>query len=189
MTTWRDIVKGDAVELGGKLFTVSRIKGKKKRRTVTVTGPGGAFTSEVKADEKVKRAKLHSREGAQRRWASEAERAEAERLPLVTPGNPSQTKPPHKAKGSGWTDYADKVERELMRDGAELIAETDDEAAGWYVPPPQLDTIYAHMHVMHGATIFDGEVAALAAHDEEHRLAAEGRLELTVQHWHTKRRP
>lgn len=187
MTTWADVSRGDVVVLRGRRFTVEKAKRKGKRVRATVTGSGGTFTSDVRAKDAVELVPLHDGRGAQQRWAHDGDAKPAE--PLIAAGDPEQRERPHKARGADWDAPTDQIEADLMEYGAVLEAETDVEGAGWYVPPPTIETIYAHMHTFHRVSLFDGEVAALAEHDELHRRALAGKTDLPVQHWHTKRRP
>lgn len=194
-TTWGDIAKGDAVELNGKTYTVAKLKRDGKRVKVTVAGAGGEHRAEVKAKDPVKRAKvkaepLHDGAGRQRRWAkkSEAKKVGGE-LPK---GDATVVEPPAPPVGDPWETPRDKVERKLVDLlEARLVAETPDEAAGYYVPPVDVTTVAAHLLLMHGAqpSDYDSDLARLAAHEQAHEEALTGEHPLAVNHWHTKSRP
>jgi hypothetical protein len=76
-----------------------------------------------------------------------------------------------------------------------LVAETDDEAAGYYVPPVDVTTIAAHLAIFHAAA---DEPRRGSAHARRRRHARAPRRRaraagngaaLAVNHWHTKTRP
>ena len=192
-TTWADVSVGDRVELGGRDWTVTKAKRKGKTVKVTVASGMRTASSEVKAKATVKRGQpepLHEPRGLtrQRRWA-EPEEAAAKGL---APGDPSLTKPPAKAKGDPWETQADRTERKLGEIlGAHLVAESKDEAAGYYVPPVDVTTIASHLALFH-PNDYDpekDEATMLAGHEHAHRMAREGRKPLDVNHWHSKTRP
>lgn len=184
-TTWAEIAKGDHVELNGKTWHVAKIKTKGKLVKVTVRDERRReATTELPAKNKVKRAAdpLHERDGEgnrQRRWAKPAE------------VEPPRRKPPTKPTGSAWSKPEGKAERHVEKVlGAVLAGETID-GANWYVPPPDVTTIAAHMALFHPNT-YDAakdEATMLAGHNHEHRMVTEGTARLGVNHWHTEQRP
>ena len=189
---WSDIVKGDHVELNGKVWLVAKIKVGGKRAKVTVERGSMRRSAEVKARDAVVKVKpeaapLRTAGNAQARWATKAESAERQGLP---PGDASVTKPPAKPSGDPWETPRDRVERKLDAIlGAVLVAEGGPE--GYYVPPVDVTTIASHLALMH-PNIYDpakDEATMLAGHEHEHKAAREGRLKLDVNHWHTKSRP
>lgn len=192
-TTWAEIAKGDVVELNGKPWTVAKIKPKGKAVKVTVTDGRRQATSEVPAKGKVKlatpvRENVGASGSAQRRWAKPAELKQQG----LAPGDPEQTKPSKKAKGDAWQGPpATKGERHVEKVlGAVLAGETID-GANWYVPPPDVTTIAAHMALFHPNT-YDAakdEATMLDGHNHEHKMVLEGTARLGVNHWHTEQRP
>lgn len=190
MSTWADVGKGDRVELGGKTFTVRKLKAKGKRAAVTVDGQGGRFESEVKLKDAVKilPATASSRDAAGWHKPTKAERkAEAK---AAEPK--SQAQPKAKLSTDSWEARRDKVESKLDRIlGAVLVGEATDEDAGYYVPPVDPTTVMAHGLVFHGwqPSDFDNESDVLAHHEQEHRDALIGDAVLKVTHWHTETRP
>lgn len=191
-TTWAEISKGDAVELNGKPWTVAKIKTKGKLVKVTVTDGRRQAKSEVPAKGKVRlatpvREDVGPSGSAQQRWAKPAELKQRG----LAPGDPTMKTPPKKAKGGAWSAPATKGERHVEKVlGAVLAGETID-GANWYVQPPDVTTIAAHMALFHPNT-YDAakdEATMLAGHNHEHKMVAEGTARLGVNHWHTEQRP
>jgi hypothetical protein len=187
--TWSDIRKGDAVELGGKLYAVTKAKAKGKKVKVRVERNGQKYEHEVKAKVRASRARiecarivdpLHDATGA----ATVGEEGEAKEVGGKLPkGDASVTEPPRPPMGDPWETPRDRVERKLDKLlGAQLVAETDDEAAGYYVPPVDVTTIAAHLAIFHGK---DADEAArirelgvddmLEHHADEHAPHSTGR--------------
>lgn len=202
MTTWADVAKGDRVELGGKAFVVTKLKAKGKRAVVVVVGGGGRFESEVKLADTVKLAPAKGKRSAGKEsadWYEPKGKAERKELKLATlpAGDPSVTKRPAKPSGDPWETPRDKTERMLERLlGAHLVAETLDEALGYYVPPVDASTVRAHLMLLHGAQPSDWDddvtdAALLAGHEAQHAdaLADPTGSPLAVNHWHTETRP
>lgn len=189
MPKWSKITKGDRVEVKGREYDVVKIKHKGKRVKVSLRASGGTvFDGTMPADEKVKIAPLRDSKGAQRRWASERE---ASTTPEKMRGDPKITKPPSKPVGNPWDTPRDRVERHLESIlGARLVGEATDENAGYYVPPVDVSTIAAHLVFFHGVTdITEYGIDDMAElHDNQHASALKG-VPLTVNHWHTERRP
>lgn len=198
LVAWRDVEAGSVVRLKGSEWRVDRVKVKGKTARVRVSGPPGTFERELKAKDRVElvmRAAdpgpLRDGRGAQRRWATadEAERDAPPRLGL--PGGRHGAKPkPETGKGPRWdapaTDPTGRAVEGIL--GARLVAETPDEPAGYFVPPPDVTTIRAHLAIFHG---LDGADQPLddARALEVHRGLHDGGEPLAVNHWHSKRRP
>jgi hypothetical protein len=174
-TTWADIVKGDRVEIGGKEYDVEKAKPKGKLIRARLTRNGKVFEGEQRAKDAVTRlppAPLHDEAGAQTRWAKPEE------------------------SGDPWETPRDRVEEKLDRIlGAVLVAETDNEAAGYFVPPQDVTTIASHLAMFHAkdadetrALMSLGIDDMLEHHASAHAAALNG-APLPVNHWHTKTRP
>jgi len=193
---WAKIEKGMRVELGGRTYTVEKVKPKGKRAKVTVALGGSTYTSEVKLKDVVtiarkpepkkkskRREPLHDERGAQARWATEKEARRG-----LPPGDPAVTEPPAPAEGGLWDTPATKAEKKLDRIlGARLVGESLDEGAGYYVPPVDLTTVAAHWMIFHNGDDWEteGEATLLLRHKLEHEDGAP----LKVNHWHTEERP
>jgi hypothetical protein len=202
VTTWADVAKGDGVKLGGAVWIVQKVKPKGKRVKVTVERNGQVIANEVRAKDDVTLVGLHDAGGRQQRWAKQPETLEAEdrrerSATDLAAGDPSVTKPPRPAIGDPWETPADRIERKLDKIlGARLVAETPDEAQGYYVPPVDVSTVAAHLVMFHAR---DHEQALtwrelgvddmLELHRDEHAAALEGPFTLAVNHWHTEARP
>lgn len=204
-TTWADVKKHDVVELGDREYRVVKIKPKGKKATVMVEYKGRYSESKVKLSLKVKivqrnggskKGPLADAEGNGRRWATkhEAEEVLGKGGGSIPAGNPKKTTPPAKPSRDPWSDPKPGVEsmlRELI--GARLVAETDDEKAGHYVPPVNVSTVAAHLVLFHGVDTSNpnlgDEGAMLKAHEFEHAAALRGEMVLAVNHWHTEKRP
>lgn len=201
MSTWKNVEKGNVVELSGREWTVVKIKRDGKRAKVTVEHRGRTASSTVKLADKVrivstaapagKRGPLYDASGTAQRWATKKEAREV--TETISAGDPAQTTPPAPATGSPWGSVvADRIEERLNRLlQARLVGETKDEAAGYYVPPVDVTTVAAHMAIYHGGipTACDDEGKMLRAHEAQHAAAAKGEGILAVNHWHTERRP
>jgi hypothetical protein len=178
--TWADVDKGDTVELGGREYRVVKIKKGKRKAEVMVETRGRYASSKVSLADRVKLAPLHDASGAQKRWATEKERAKALR------------KPPRPAAGGAWDEPKGKAEKVFSRVlGARLVGESIDNGGGYYVPPVDVSTVAAHLALMHGGipgACQDDEGKMLAAHAAQHVEAAKG-APLPVSHWHTEVRP
>lgn len=202
-TTWADVTAGDAVELKGATWRVEKAKLKGKRVKVRVRSAAGVFEREVKAKEPVVIVKapkgkpdddgpLRDAKGAQRRWATGAEAArDGMREDLGLPGGKKRASAPAVTRGPKWdapaTDPAGHAVETIL--GAQLVAETPDETAGYFVPPPDVTTIRAHLTVFHGMPGNEqpvDEARCLEVHRAQHD--DEG-TPLAVNHWHAKRRP
>lgn len=202
MSTWGQVKKGAIVELGGREWTVVKIKFDGKKAAVKVERKGRTAKSVVRTKDKVKilaaatkqkRGPLFDRDGVAQRWATDKEAREALGSTKLPAGDPEQTKPPAKATGSPWDTQADRIERTLDKLlQARLIGVATDEKAGYYVPPVDPSTVAAHLAVYHGgipAACDDDESKMLRAHEAQHAAALKGEGVLEVNHWHTKVRP
>jgi len=200
VSTWKNVEKGNVVELSGREWTVVKIKRDGKKAKVTVEHRGRTASSVVKLADKVrivstaapagKRGPLYDASGTAQRWATKKEAREV--TETIGAGDPAQTEPPALATGSPWTSQADRIEERLDRLlQARLVGETKDEAAGYYVPPVDVSTVAGHMVIYHGGipTACDDEGKMLRAHEAQHAAAAKGEGILAVNHWHTERRP
>lgn len=193
---WAKVEVGMHVELGGRVWSVDKLKAKGKLVKVTVSSTAGTFTRELKAKDSVpiarpktrtsgapakmpKKGPLHDASGAQLRWAK--------------PGDATATKPPEKPRGGDWETPKGKAEKVIARvmPGATLVGATPDESGGWYVPPIGPDTIAAHLFLMHDlAPDAMSHEAMLKAHNDQHERALVAPFSaLHVNHWHTKQRP
>lgn len=198
-TTWRDAERGDVVELGGREWTVAKVKRGGKKAKVTVAHKGREASSTVKLADRVRIVKraadvdpVQDRFGSQRRWATEAEltRELTRGLPA---GDSSKRKPPEKAKGGSWEKPKGDAEKAVTKIlGARLIGESKNEAAGYYVPPVDVSTVAAHLAVFHGGipeTVLEDYAGMMRAHAAQHDEAKKTGVPLAVNHWHTEIRP
>lgn len=200
--TWADVDKGDELDIDGRTWRVAKIKVKGKRTKVTLERKGQSvdgdvatadrvtFASAAPKPERKKREPLTASNGQQARWATEKEARKAG-VGLV-PGNAERVTPPAPADGDVWDRPADRVEKILDKLlGAHLVAETKDEAEGYFVPPVDVSTIAAHLVAFHGVSPRDyqGEDDMLSWHEAQHAAALKGDALLTPNHWHTERRP
>lgn len=200
--TWADVKKLDVVELGGREWTVAKIKAGKKKAHVRVEMGRRVAESDVKLADRVKivghaksaPSSLHDEHGAQQRWAKKRELDEVMREGASLPaGDSKATKPPKKPKGGEWErpkGDAEKMIVDLL--SARLVGESHDEKAGYYVPPVDVSTVAAHLELFHGGipdAVSDDEGRMLAMHGAQHEAAATGAGVLAVNHWHTAKRP
>lgn len=169
--TWAKIRRGDVVELGGRDWTVERIKAGKKKADVRVRSGSRTAESRVRLDEKV--------------------RIAAPPKPEKKPKRPAAT-PPKTPHGDPWETQQDRVERKLDELlSARLVGESTDGGEAYYVPPVDVTTIAAHLAIFHAAT-YDQSLTAgemLAQHEREHAAALAGDHDLVPHHWHTELRP
>lgn len=196
MSKWKDVRKGDVVEMSGRECRVVKIKPKGKKARVMLDVRGRRSEGIVKLADKVKivstkadAKKLHDEEGTQKRWATKKELAEA--MTPIPAGNPKRTSPPAKATGDPWERPVDRLEKKLDELlGARLVAESKDEKEGYYVPPVDVSTIASHLLFLHGGIpdACEDEGQMLRAHEAQHAEALRG-LPLAVNHWHTEKRP
>lgn len=210
MAQWRNIAEGSTVVLKGAKWLIVKSATKGKVTTVTVKGPAGEFTREMKAKAEVEVAASVAAE----RWATkkelrkgdEARAAAKERREAPYRDKPPETTP----AGVDWTEPADEAEA-VVRDVLEapLLAVLID---GQYVMPVVgPDSIAAHLLTFHkltatGATFAEAkaleathdpaEAVALvtwdslkAVHDAAHAAHVDGSKPLEFPHWHTNERP
>ncbi len=203
MSTWKDVEKGNVVELGGREWVVVKIKRDGRKAKVKVERRGREASSVVKLKDRVtiksaaaakgKRGPLNDTSATAQRWATKKEAEEAMRSTGLPPGDPAQTEPPKKATGSPWETQADRIEARLDKLlQARLVGVATDEKAGYYVPPVDSSTIASHLAVFHGGipeACDDDETKMLRAHEAQHANALRGEGVLEVNHWHTKKRP
>lgn len=195
MVAWRDVEAGSLVRLRGGDWRVERVKVKGKAARVRVSGPAGTFERELKAKDRVELIDGHAEggplrdeRGAQRRWATRDE------LVREAPGV---------LKGTRWdepqADPAGAAVEGIL--GARLVAETPDEAAGYFVPVVDVTNVRTHLWLFHGIRPLEqpaDEGRALEVHKIEHdRIESESLTEAEIDelvarfrnHWHSKRRP
>lgn len=204
--TWADVRPGDVVEMGGRGWSVVKIKAKGKKAKLRIRFGKRESVGEVKLSERVKIIErrgaapvaglaLHDEHGTQQRWAKKRELEDvlgkgAGKLPR---GDARKTKPPKKPKGDAWEKPANAAEKaivDLM--SARLVGESHDESAGYYVPPVDVSTIAAHLELFHGGipeAVSSDEGRMIAVHNAQHDAAAKGEAPLAVNHWHTAKRP
>lgn len=200
--TWTDVKKGDVVELGGREWSVAKIKPKGKKAAVVVELKGRRAESVVKLADKVtivkkgdgmKRGPLYDEHHTARRWATKREAEKVLGSGSLPPGGSTMTEPPAKPGADVWDRPVDKVEKKLdALLGARLVGESNDESKGYYVPPVDVSTVAAHLALFHGGipdAAGDDETRMLAAHAAQHEAALTGAGVLAVNHWHTKTRP
>ena len=199
-TTWAKIEKGATVELNGRPYLVEKIKPGKKTAEVKLSHKGRASKGEVRLKDPVvlstasptsKRGPVADEHGTMQRWATKSELKEAMGRGLP-PGDHTKTKPPEKPKGDLWETPVGRVERKLdALLGARLVGVSTDENVGYYVPPVDASTVAAHLAVFHGGIpeACDDEGRMLGAHDAQHDAARAGEGVLSVNHWHTEKRP
>lgn len=175
---WAKVRPGEVVELGGREWTVDKIKPKGKRLRVAVRSGSHRAESKVDPADKVKIIdEARSTKPAQRRGKPK----------------PPPTKPPKPAEGDPWETQQDRIERKLGEIlGARLVGEATGEDAGYYVPPVDVTTVAAHVAVFHGGIpekYRENEVALSGWHAREHIAAADGDRLFAINHWHTEKRP
>lgn len=164
---WAKVRRGDVVELGGREWTVEKIKPKGKHLRVDVRSGGHTASSKVDPDEKV-------------------------RLAGGEPKRP-RTTPPKPATGDPWETQQDRIERKLDEIlHARLVGEATDTDVGYYVPPVDVTTIASHMAIFHGGipdAAEGDEARMLELHSRAHVATEAGDETLAINHWHTDRRP
>lgn len=168
--TWAKIRRGDVVELGGRDWTVEKIKAGKKKADVRVRSGSRTAESRVRLDEKVR--------------IAEPPKPKKVKRPAPTP-----PKTPH---GDPWETQQDRIEKKLGELlNARLVGESTDGGEAYYVPPVDVTTVAAHLVIFHAATydqaMTPGEM--LRQHEREHAEALVGDRDLIPHHWHTELRP
>lgn len=187
---WSKIRKGDALDLGGRVWTVEKIKPGKKKAEVKIRHKSNVVRDTVKLTDKVRIAadgdtQLGARYGKGR----------SQRYPdgkAVTPPPAKQKKrPPEPATGDPWETQQDRIEKQLERIlGARLIGEATDTDAGYYVPPVDVTTVAAHLVIYHGTDITALDATEmLKVHHQEHEDHLAGSHRFAQNHWHTEKRP
>lgn len=176
---WSKVKKGDRLDLGGRTWTVEKIKPGKKKAEVKIRHKSNVVRDTVKLADKVRIA--DKPEPVQRRRAE------------PPPAKPKKQKkrPPEPATGDPWETQQDRIEKHLERIlGARLVGEATDPDAGYYVPHVDVTTVASHLAIYHGA-IDPGmsEVEMLAQHEKEHAEHLDGERRFTMNHWHTEKRP
>lgn len=172
---WSEIRRGDVLDLGGREWTVEKIKPGKKKAEVKIRHKSNVVRDKVKLADKVRVA-----ERAQRAKTTSA-RSTPKKMP---------TTPPVPATGNPWETQQDRIERklgELLE--ARLVGESTDGGAAYYVPPVDVTTIAAHMLIFHGGATGIDELEMLTRHAAEHAAAERGEARLNIDHWHTPQRP
>jgi hypothetical protein len=224
-----ELVKGDVLELNGDRYVVLKAKVKGKTVHLRIDGRRGTFDQDVKAKTRYRvigapiasgpddnrrgvgalktqpsSGQLHSRSGAQQRWATHAEAIKAQHA----------LEPPldFMRKTTAWDEPA-KGERALVAElGAKLVG-VEVEGGKLIVPPVTDATLFGHLLTMHrirydGVTFEEAKAwakehdpagpatatqvidrlsfqRATEIHDEAHRNFAG----LPVPHWHRERAP
>lgn len=201
-STWADVKKHDVVELAGREYRVVKVKPKGKKAAVMVEHKGRYFDSVEKLKDRVtivtknggsKKGPLTDEHGNARRWATkkEAEEVLGKGGATIPRGDPSATKPGKIGKDP-WTDPKPGVET-MLGDllNARLVAESKDEAQGYYVPPVDVSTVASHLALFHGGIPehMDNEGSMLIMHEAQHAEAKKTGAPLAVNHWHTETRP
>lgn len=178
---WGVIRKGDILDLGGKPWTVEKIKPGKRKAEVKIRHRGNVVKDTVRLDDKVR---VLERASASQRSAPAASEP-------VKP-RPMPTEPPKKATGNPWETQQDRIEQKLDEIlGARLVGESKDGGETYYVPPVDGSTVASHLLIFHAEGPQPGETVEdmLMRHGEEHKAAERGEASLRVTHWHTEKRP
>lgn len=174
---WSEIRRGDVLELGGREWTVEKIKPGKKKAEVKIRHKSNTVRDTVKLDDKVRI----------------AERATAAPTRVAKPKPPKRmpAEPPVPADGDPWETQQDRIEKKLDKIlGAKLVGESTDGEATYYVPPVDVTTVAAHLLIFHGGVDpHEDGAGMLKRHAAEHAAAEAGETRLTMPHWHTEQRP
>lgn len=192
---WGKVKPGTVVELGGREWTVDKVKPKGSGRVkVTVSRGGHSATDVLKADAKVRIVfDEHTQLGATRDRNGVQRYPDGSKVkPKPKKRKPAPRTPPKPATGDPWETQQDRIEKKLNQIlGARLIGEATDVDAGYYVPEMDVTTIAAHMTIFHnGAPDWAvTEDDMLIAHAREHVHAEQGQHDLKINHWHTRQRP
>ncbi len=174
---WSKVERGDVVQLGGREWTVEKIKPKGKVLRVSVRSGSHRADSKVDPSDKVAIAEPRSTKPSR----------------PAKPKTPPPTKPPKPATGDPWETQQDRIERQLGQIlGARLVGEATDVDAGYYVPNVDVTTVAAHVAIFHGGVPEQhrGDEAELVGWHAREHIAAEGGDRLfEVNHWHSEKRP
>lgn len=177
---WGKVRPGEVVELGGREWTLEKVKPKGKKLRVVVRS--GSHRAESKVDPAEKVTIVETPSTRSTRATSKAKKPK-----------PPPRKPPEPAHGDPWETQQDRIEKQLGQIlGARLVGEATDEDAGYYVPMPDVTSIAGHVVIFHGGIpekYRDDEAALLGWHEREHAAALEGDRVFTLNHWHTEKRP
>lgn len=176
---WSKIKKGDALDLGGRVWTVEKIKPGKKKAEVKIRHKSNVVRDTVRLDDKV-------------RIAEKPEPPRSRRTAEAAPAKPKKQakKPPAPAEGDPWETQQDRIEKQLAVIGARLVGEATDADAGYYVPDVDVTTVASHLLVFHG-TFDPAEDATQMSnrHALEHEEHLAGKRTFKINHWHTENRP
>lgn len=176
--TWSKIRKGDVLDLGGREWTVEKIKPGKKKAEVKIRHKSNVVRDTVKLADKVRI--------AERSAPAAPRKAEKPAPPKKMP-----KKPPQPAHGDPWETQQDRIEKKLDEIlGAKLVGESIDGERTYYVPPVDVTTVAAHLLIFHGGVDAHEDAAGmLHRHAAEHAAAERGETTLAMVHWHTEQRP
>lgn len=179
--SWSEVKKGDVLDLGGRQWTVEKIKPGKKKAEVKIRHKSNVVRDTVKLAEKVR---IADRPEPPRR---------ARQAPLVKVEKPKKQKvaPPVAAHGDPWETQQDRIEKQLAKIlGARMVGESTDPDVGYFVPPVDITTVAAHLALFHGTIDPTADVAdMLAQHRLEHEEHLAGDRRFVQNHWHTEQRP
>lgn len=176
---WSKIKKGDALDLGGRVWTVEKIKPGKKKAKVRIRHRSNVVDDTVRLDDKVRIAEKPEPPKRGRRDAPPAKPAKQKK------------RPPEPATGDPWETQQDRIEKQLGKIlGAHMVGESTDGGGAYYVPPVDITTVAAHLAIFHG-TIDPTESGAemMKRHALEHEEHLAGDRRFTMHHWHTEKRP
>lgn len=178
---WSKVKKGDVLDLGGRQWTVEKIKPGKKKAEVRIRHKSNVVRDTVKLAEKVR--------------ISDAPPPRERRAPAA-PAKPAKQKkqkvtPPIAAHGDPWETQQDRIEKQLAKIlGARMVGEATDPDVGYFVPPVDITTVAGHLAIFHGTIDPTADVAdMLAQHALEHEEHLAGDRRFVQNHWHTEQRP
>jgi len=178
---WSKVKKGDRLDLGGRVWTVEKIKPGKKKAEVRIRHKANVVRDTVKLADKVR---ISDQPEPTRR------RADPAPAPKAKPKKQAKH-PPEPATGDPWETQQDRIEKQLGQIlGARLVGEATDPDAGYHVPPVDITTVAAHLAIFHGT--IDPTASGtdmLAQHEKEHEEHLAGERRFTQNHWHTEKRP
>jgi hypothetical protein len=187
---WSKVKKGDRLDLGGRTWTVEKIKPGKKKAEVKIRYKSNVVRDTVKLADKVRiAADGDTQLGA--RYGKGRSQHYPDGKKVAPPPRKQMTRPPVTAHGDPWETQQDRLEKQLAKIlGARLVGEATDPDAGYYVPPVDETTVAAHLALLHG-TIDPTATSAemLEQHAKEHAEHLAGERRFTQNHWHTEKRP